>query len=94
MKINQDVVAAAGRHAVQYIAGGVTVGAGLLAIGANLHAVSPDQASSLGTALTGLGDGLKTVVGALATIVGVGVGAWSAYSATHQAQVDKVAAKG
>lgn len=80
---NQSQIQSAGRHAISYIAGGVTVAAGAVAIGVSIHGIPLDQANTITQAIKDLGAGLTTVAGALATLASVGAAAWAVYSQAH-----------
>lgn len=76
-------VAAAGRHVVSFIAGGVTVAAGL-------HLLSGTNASTITTSVQHIEAGVAEIAAGLGPLVAILSGWYAAWSASHIQQLKSV----
>lgn len=81
MQLSQ--LAAAGRHVVTFLAGGVTCLAAL-------HVISAGDAAAIGSTVTRIGNDAADVCAALAPVAAIVSGWFAAYKASHQQQIKSV----
>jgi hypothetical protein len=80
-------VAAAGRHLLTFVSGGVS---GAAAVLATLHVVSAGDVATIANSLTQISNGVAEIVAGLAPLVAIASGAWAAWTASHTSQIAAV----